>query len=125
MLEIEREQESRPIGPEGKNGVDNLSSVVKNSVSMRSGELIGKRVIGGQAQILGRIEEVEFDTTTWKITAIIMKLERTLVEDMGFEKPRIMGNVKVSLPIEVVNAVSDFVSLKRSAIELKEMARKV
>ncbi len=92
---------------------------------MRLGEMVGKEVIGAQAQILGRIDEIEFDTTTLKITDLIIDLEKAVIEAMGFEKPRVMGSVKVSVPTEEVNAVSDVVSLKKGAAELRGIAKKI
>jgi len=87
--------------------------------------MIGKEVIGAQAQILGKIDEVEIDANTLKITELYVELEKTVIETMGFEKPRVMGSVKVSVPIEEVNAVSDVVSLKKGPSELRGIAKKI
>jgi sporulation protein YlmC with PRC-barrel domain len=87
--------------------------------------MIGKQVIGAQAQILGKIDEVEFDTNTLKITYLYVELEKTVIETMGFEKPRVMSSVKVSIPSEEINAVSDVVSLKKGATELRGIAKKI
>lgn len=92
---------------------------------MKLGEMIGKQVIGAQAQILGKIDEVEFDTSTLKITYLYVELEKTVIETMGFEKPRVMSSVKVSIPSEEINAVSDVVSLKKGATELRGIAKKI
>ena len=92
---------------------------------MKLGEIIGKKVIGAQAQILGKIDDVEFDTNTLKITYLYVELEKTVIETMGFEKPRVMSSVKVSIPSEEINAVSDVVSLKKGATELRGIAKKI
>jgi len=92
---------------------------------MKSGELIGKPVIDSEAQILGKVCEIEFDTSTWKIIDIHMDLEKTVVETIGFQRPLLMGSVKVRIPTEEVNAIHDIVSLKKSIFELKGIARKV
>jgi sporulation protein YlmC with PRC-barrel domain len=92
---------------------------------LKLGEIIGKKVIGAQAQILGKIDEVEFDTSTLKITNLYVELEKTVIETMGFEKPRVMSSVKVSIPSEEINAVSDVVSLKKGATELRGIAKKI
>ena len=92
---------------------------------MKLAEIIGKKVIGAQAQILGEIDEVEFDTNTLKITNLYVVLEKTVIETMGFEKPRVMSSVKVSIPSEEINAVSDVVSLKKGAAELRGIAKKI
>ena len=92
---------------------------------MKFGELMGKQVIDSQAQILGKVCEIEFDITTWKVINIHMDLDKTVVEAMGFHKPRVMGSVKVSIRVEDVNAIRDIVSLKKSTSELKDITKKV
>ena len=87
--------------------------------------MIGKPVIGAQAQILGKIDEVEFDTSTLKITDLYIELEKTVIDAMGFERPRVMSSVKVSVPAEEISAVSDVVSLKKGAAELRGIAKKI
>ena len=88
-------------------------------------ELMDKPVIGSQAQILGRVCGVEFDPNTWKIIEIGIELEKSVIETMGFQKPRVMGNVKVSIPVEEVSAISDVISLKKGAVELRGIAKKI
>ena len=92
---------------------------------MKSEQLIGKQVIGAQAQIIGKVYEIELDTKAWTITDIYIDLENTVVEAIGLQKPRIMGSVKISIPVEEVNAISDLISLKKSAVELRGIAKRV
>jgi sporulation protein YlmC with PRC-barrel domain len=91
---------------------------------MKLGELMGRHVIDSQARYLGKVCEIELDIGTWKITDICVDLEKAVAEPMGFSKPRI-GSIKVRVPVEDVNAIRDVVSLKKSAVELKGVARKI
>ena len=92
---------------------------------MKSGELVGKQVINGQAQLLGTIYEVEIHTNKLAVTDIYVELEKTVIEAMGFQKPRVRGSVKISIPVNEINATSDVVSLKKSTTELKGIAKRV
>ena len=92
---------------------------------MRMWELNGKRVIGSKAQILGTVCDVEFDLQTWQVTNFCLDLEKNVIETMGFQKPRLMGSIKVIIPIEEITAISDVVTLKKSADELKGIAKKI
>ena len=91
---------------------------------MKSEEVIGKKVLGSEAQIIGKISEIEFDRNTWNISDICIDLEKNVMETMGFQKPR-LGGIKANIPVTEINAISDVVSLKKSAVELKGIARRV
>ena len=92
---------------------------------MKSGELIGKQVIDSQAQLLGAINEIEVDTNKLAVTDIYVELEKTVIEAMGFQKPRVRGSIKINIPVNEINATSDVVSLKKSTTELKGIAKRV
>lgn len=52
---------------------------------MKSGDVIGKKVFGSEAQFLGKIYEIEFDTNTWTISDICIDVEKNVMETMGFQ----------------------------------------
>lgn len=93
--------------------------------SLKSGDLIGKKVLDNDAQIIGKIIEIEFDRKTWTISDINMEVDKDNIEEMGFQKPRLIGSVRCNIPVTEINAVSDVVSLKKSATELKGIAKRV
>ena len=92
---------------------------------MKSGELKGKQVIDSQAHLLGTISEIELNENKLAITDIYVELEKTVIEVLGFEKPRVMGSVKISIPVNEIHATSDVISLMKSISELRGIARKV
>jgi sporulation protein YlmC with PRC-barrel domain len=52
---------------------------------VKSGDVIGKKVFGSEAQFLGKIYEIEFDTNTWTISDICIDVEKNVMETMGFQ----------------------------------------
>jgi hypothetical protein len=38
-----------------------------------------------------------------------------MIEQVGLKKPRLMGSVEIDLSVDVIQAIADIVSLRRSA----------
>jgi hypothetical protein len=55
------------------------------------------------------------------ITHICVNLSDRAIETLGYQKPRFLGKVLVHLPVHVIQAVSDVVSLNKSIVEIKEL----
>jgi sporulation protein YlmC with PRC-barrel domain len=85
-------------------------------------ELNGKMVIGAGAFTLGEVEGVEFDTKSWQITDLQVKLTSEATERFGFKKPT-LNRMVVLLPVILVKVVGDVVSLGGSIEELKSIIR--
>ena len=87
-------------------------------------ELNGKKVIDTGAFALGEVEGAEFDGKNWQITNLQVKLTGEATERFGFKKP-MMGHPVVLLPVTVISAVADVVSLNKSIEELKSIVQPV
>ncbi|MGD0995306.1 MAG: hypothetical protein ABR909_07260 [Candidatus Bathyarchaeia archaeon] len=85
-------------------------------------ELNGKKVIGAGAFTLGEVEGAEVDTKNWQITHLQVKLNSEATEQFKFKKP-VLGHVVVLLPVTIIKAVGDVVSLGNSIEELKSIVR--
>ena len=85
-------------------------------------ELNGKKVIGAGAFTLGEVEGAEFDAKSWQITDLQVQLTSEAKERFGFKKPT-LSHVVVLLPVILVKAVGDVVSLGGSIEELKSIVR--
>jgi sporulation protein YlmC with PRC-barrel domain len=85
-------------------------------------KLNGKKVIGATAFTLGDVEGAEVDTRNWQITHLHVKLTSEATERFGFKKPRI-GSLVVLMPVTIVKAVGDVVSLDKSIEELKSIVK--
>jgi sporulation protein YlmC with PRC-barrel domain len=83
-------------------------------------DLNGKKVIGASAFALGEVEGAEFDAKNWQITHLQVKLTGEATEQLGFKKPT-LGHTVVLLPVTLVKAVGDIVSLDKSIQELKSV----
>lgn len=87
---------------------------------MRPGELEGKSVITPDAKLVGTVSGVEIDVLQWKVTHLRVELTNELVQTLGYKKP-FLGHVEIPLPVEVVKAIADVVSLNKKFSELKEV----
>jgi len=85
-------------------------------------ELNGKKIIGAGAFTLGEVEGAEFDGKNWQITHLQVKLTGEATERFGFKKPMI-GHLVVLLPVTIIKAVGDVVSLDKSIEELKSIVK--
>ena len=79
-------------------------------------KLVGLKVITSQAFSLGTVKGARVDTENWKITHLHVKLDDNAATTLGFKKRFRSSNVCV--PVEMVAAVGDFVSIGRSLDEL-------
>jgi len=80
--------------------------------------LIGKQVIEMGGYILGEVKGASIDETTWRVAKLHVKLTDKAAEELGFKKR--FRTSKVNLPIEMVQAVGDVVSVSPSLKELRE-----
>ncbi len=83
-------------------------------------KLIGKKVIGVNAYMLGEVTGADVDTTKWQITHLHVSLTDEATRELGFKKP-FLGSVIVCLPIGLIQATGDVVSLNKSVEELKNV----
>lgn len=87
---------------------------------MKAANLNGKQVITAEAQVLGEIEGVEIDISSWTVSHLHVSLLKNNVKKFNFKKP-LFGSVTVSLPVDVIDAVGDVVSLNKKLDDLRYM----
>lgn len=87
-------------------------------------DFMEKKVIGAQANILGNVCDVEFDEKTMQLTKFCVKLNENVIEEMGLKKPRLIGDVRVDIPVTEIKAIQDVITLNRSAKELGPFVEK-
>jgi len=80
--------------------------------------MIGKRVIGANAYLLGEVTGADVDTGKWQMTHLHVSLADDATRELGYKKP-FMGSVIVCLPVELIQAVGDVVTLNKSINELR------
>jgi sporulation protein YlmC with PRC-barrel domain len=79
-------------------------------------KLVGLKVITSRAFSLGTVKGARVDTENWKITHLHVKLDDDAATRLGFKK-RFRSSL-VCVPVDMVAAVGDFVTIDRSLDEL-------
>jgi sporulation protein YlmC with PRC-barrel domain len=82
-----------------------------------SEKLNGLQIITSEAEILGEVKGATIDTKSWQITELHAKLSNTAAEELNMKKR--LGSTVVSIPVSVVQAVGNLVSLSKSMKDLK------
>lgn len=83
-------------------------------------KLVGKKVIGANAYMLGEVTGADVDTEKWQITHLHVSLTDEATLELGFRKP-FLGSVIVCLPVNIIQAIGDVISLSKSITELKNI----
>ena len=83
-------------------------------------KMIGKRVIGANAYLLGEITGADIDTVKWQITHLHVSLTDDSTRELGFKKP-FMGSVIVCLHVQLIQAVGDVITLNKGVDELRNV----
>jgi sporulation protein YlmC with PRC-barrel domain len=93
-------------------------------VLVNANSLIGKRVIGAKALVLGEVESVNLDVVTWLVTHLGVGLTEEATKELGFKKP-FLSHVVISLPVSTVSVVGDVVTLDESIKSLKDVVARL
>jgi len=80
--------------------------------------LMEKRVIGANAYTLGEVHGADVDTEKWLVTHLHVSLTDEATRELGFRKP-FLGHVIVCLPVNLVQAIGDVITLNKSIQELR------
>ncbi len=83
-------------------------------------KLNGKKVITEDAFTLGEIAGAEVDTSDWQITHLHISLTDEATKELGFKKP-FLGHLTVCLPVTLVKAYGDVITLNKSLQETKHI----
>ncbi len=91
-------------------------------------ELTGKKVVGLNGDAVGEVKDVEFDMNSWKITNLRLKLSEKAAFELGLKKTggsmgpltRTHGTNSVYMPVELISAVGDVITINKSIIEITE-----
>jgi sporulation protein YlmC with PRC-barrel domain len=87
---------------------------------MKVSKLNGKKVITANAYTLGEVTGAHVDSKDWKITHLAVGLTKEATQELGFKKP-LLGSITVCLPITLIKALADVITLNKSLQELKNL----
>lgn len=85
-------------------------------------ELKGKDVLSQDGRECGEVEDVVIDYDSWSIQALVVKLERELLEKFSMKKP-MFGSQTIRLQTGHVSGIGDKVILHKSLDELASIYR--
>jgi sporulation protein YlmC with PRC-barrel domain len=95
---------------------------------VRANDLNGKKVIGLNGDSIGEVKDVEFDTKTWKVNDILLKLTDKAATEIGIKKnsrnlgPLSLnqGNTSVYMPVAYISSISDVITINKTLLEITE-----
>ena len=79
-------------------------------------KIVGMKVISSKARVVGEVKGIEINTDNWRTTHLHVKLADEAAVQLGFKKR--FGSSKICLPVSLVKAVGELVTLKSSFEEL-------
>lgn len=95
-------------------------NVLAKNVLVNLDELSGKDVIGTGGAVLGQVKGAEVNIRTWQVTHLKVKLSTQASEQLGFKKR--FGSSSVCMPVSLVSAVGDVVTVSSTLSELSQNA---
>jgi len=81
------------------------------------GRLFWKKAYTSDAYLLGEVQSVELDLTTWQVTNLYVGLTEEATAALGFKQP-FLGRVVVCLPVSLVQSFTDTAVLNKTRAEL-------
>jgi sporulation protein YlmC with PRC-barrel domain len=80
--------------------------------------LRGRTVIAADGQAIGEVVSLLIDTSTWAITALQTKLNKSAAEQIGASRG-LLRAATIELPVRVVQSVGDAILLSLPTLELR------
>ena len=87
---------------------------------MKASSLNGKKVITANAYTLGEVGGVHVNPDEWTVTHLDVTLTKETTKELEFKKP-ILGSIAICLPVNIVEALGDVITLNKSLQELKNL----
>ena len=81
-------------------------------------QLRGRTVIAADGQAIGEVAALFLDTSTWTISALQIKLNKAVAEQIGATRG-LLRAATLELPVRLVQSVGDAVVLSVPTTELK------
>ena len=87
-------------------------------------KLVGRQVISSDARNVGEVGGAYVELSSLKISHLAVDLDDDAIDMIGFKKPRtsLFGMVSVCLPIEIIQAVGDVITLNKTLEELSTLS---
>ena len=89
--------------------------------NMSASQLKGRRVVTQDGLVLGDVFDVVFDTDSWQVIELEVRLRRRSFEALGLQKP-VLGTRTIHVTADLVAGVSDALVLKPRLADLRPAA---
>ena len=78
----------------------------------RVSQLDDKEVVTEGGNILGSVKDWEFDPDTWKLTGVVVKVRRDMLEELGLKKP-LIGTQEIVVATAHISGIANRVVLNK------------
>jgi sporulation protein YlmC with PRC-barrel domain len=85
--------------------------------------LDGTKVVGSEGYILGEVDGVDIDLSSWKANALYVSLSDDATAEFKLKKS-FLSKITVYLPVKLVKAVGEVITLKEPIRKLEDIAEK-
>ena len=85
--------------------------------------LEGKKVVGTEGYILGEVDGLDINLTTWQANAFYVSLSDEATAELGLKK-QFLRKITVCLPTQIIKAVGDIITLKEPIRSLDDVEKK-
>lgn len=79
----------------------------------------GRTVIAADGQAIGEVAAVFFETSTWTIVSLQIKLSKTATEQLGASRS-LLHAATIELPVHIVQSVGDTILLSVATPGLRQ-----
>jgi len=86
---------------------------------MKIEDFIGLEVLSGDARVIGTVEGVGVDVTSWRVPVLKIGIKKGMEESLGIKKPR-FGSTTIYVRTEEIESISDMITLKPELENSKE-----
>lgn len=90
---------------------------------MNPTRLNGRKVVGTEGYILGEVEGVNIDLSTWQANAFYVNLSDETTAELGFKRP-FLSKVVVIIPSKTVGLIGNFITLDET-VEKPRITRRM
>ena len=91
---------------------------------MNPTKINGKKVVDSEGYILGEVDGIDVDLTTWQATGLYVSLSDGAIVELGFKKP-FLSSIAISMPTKIVKAIGEVITLSEPLKSLKDIVEKV
>jgi len=86
-------------------------------------DLHGRAVRDRNGKEVGRVQDIELDTSTWKARALVVSMRRATAEELGLDEPMVTGGWNVHVATDRIRAFGDPIVLEDTIWEVGKMHR--